>query len=170
MKKSLQLIILLSTILTSSRAFSDDCYHSMKLLISRSEMKHKSWAEVEVAIDVKTKFQSRYELGEITKKQLEKLLLAVDSYKKTTNESLLGPGMNACFQEFSDEAASSLAELITRTYGAKDSKSAFDKLISGAQDIFGDTATSAKSKICALSDVKGTRCQIFSKSIARHCK
>lgn len=68
MKKSLQLIILLSTILTSSRAFSDDCYHSMKLLISRSEMKHKSWAEVEVAIDVKTKFQSRYELGEITKK------------------------------------------------------------------------------------------------------
>lgn len=168
MKNTINRAILFFAILTSSKAFSNDCFDLLKHFVSRSEMKQRGWTDLEVSINVRSKFKPRVELGEISPKKLETLMDTLESYQKATNQSLLGVGMNTCFEEFSDEAASSLTELIIKTKNSKDSKSAFDKLVAGAQEIYGDTPASAKIKICALTD--GTRCQIFSKNLARHCK
>lgn len=163
----LNFIILFVTI-TSGAIYANDCFDSMGRFFNRSEMKHKGWAEIEPVIDHRSKLTNRLELGEISQKQFDSAMKSIDNFKRNTTFSLMGDGMNTCFDQFSDEATANLVELIIRADNAKDTEGAFAKLVKGAQEVFGDNAAQAKLRICGLSD--GGRCQIFSKAIGKHCK
>lgn len=110
----------------------------------------------------------RIEYGEISKSDYQLFVKVNENFKKKTNESLLGEGMNVCFEEFSPEAAQSLVKLINRANGATSINDAFNKLVKGSEEIFGDTKATATAKICALSG--GNKCKIFSSAMARNCK
>lgn len=110
----------------------------------------------------------RIENGEITRVDYQLFIKVNDDFKKKTNESLLGDGMNKCFEEFSPEAAESLVKLLNKANGATSINDAFNKLVKGSEQIFGDTPPQAKAKICALSG--GGKCKIFSNAIGKNCK
>lgn len=109
----------------------------------------------------------RIQYGEILRSDYQLFVKVNNDFLKKTNESLLGEGMNGCFEEFSPEAAESLVKLINKANGAKSASEAFNKLVKGSEEMFGDSKLQAKTKICALAG--GGRCKIFSSALARSC-